>query len=247
MAEITFADYTGYLVLEIVKARQMADDYSRTVALAYAKDPVMQHFPAPRFKLPKVELTVPVLVSRARYSSTARFVMPQDAFVAAMEERLDGLVRRVRSEVGVVRPGLARRALARSRQLRPALVELHGRLTQAAEEQQIEAVVTELWSSLADRALVAANLREAYKRKHPRNEPVVELGADVRAMVAAATAIDRTRIDSLLVEPETAAVRNGSNPASVFSIKVELIEEGVHVRSVVDEQTGETRAVVDFE
>ena len=49
MAEITLADYAGYIFIEIVKAREMADRYSRALADVYAQDPVLKHFSVPRF------------------------------------------------------------------------------------------------------------------------------------------------------------------------------------------------------
>ena len=65
MSEITLSDYTGYIFRELIKARQMSDEYARQVALTYAQDPVLQHFTAPRFKIPKMELTIPVLSAGA--------------------------------------------------------------------------------------------------------------------------------------------------------------------------------------
>ena len=58
MPEVTLADYTGYILLELTKAREMADAYSREVAERYRNDPVLQHFSTPRFKIPKMELTI---------------------------------------------------------------------------------------------------------------------------------------------------------------------------------------------
>lgn len=68
MAEITLSEYLGYLFAEISKARDMADRYSKEIALLYAKDDVLRHFSVPRFKIPKMDLTIPVMVSAVRMS-----------------------------------------------------------------------------------------------------------------------------------------------------------------------------------
>jgi hypothetical protein len=96
MAEITLADYTGYIFREIIRAREMADQHSRQLAEVYAKDPVMKHFSVPRFKVPKMELTIPVLISGARFNQVVRFAMPRGRFVAYIV----GLIQEV---IGIVR------------------------------------------------------------------------------------------------------------------------------------------------
>jgi hypothetical protein len=87
MAEVTLGDYTGYILLEMIRAREMADHYSRVVAERYAADEVMRHFAVPRFKVPKMDLTIPVLISGARFTQTLRFDMTLEDFVAAMQQR----------------------------------------------------------------------------------------------------------------------------------------------------------------
>jgi hypothetical protein len=87
VAEVTLGDYTGYILLEMIRAREMADHYSRVVAERYAADEVMRHFAVPRFKVPKMDLTIPVLISGARFTQTLRFDMTLEDFVAAMQQR----------------------------------------------------------------------------------------------------------------------------------------------------------------
>ena len=96
MAEVTLADYTGYIFLEIIKAREMADHYSRQVAETYAKDPMMQFFSVPRFKVPKMELTIPVLISGARFKQLIRFNMRRRKFIAYVMGRVQYVVGSVR-------------------------------------------------------------------------------------------------------------------------------------------------------
>jgi hypothetical protein len=102
MAEITLADYTGYIFLEIIKAREMADQYARHVAESYAEDPVMKHFSTPRFKIPKMELTIPVLISGARFSQAIHFKMTVEEFVAFIQGRVKDVVNSVHISTGEI-------------------------------------------------------------------------------------------------------------------------------------------------
>ncbi len=101
VTEITLGDYTGYILLEMIKAREMADTYSREVGERYAKDPLMRYFSVPRFKVPKMELTIPVLISGARFKQTVRFDLAIEEFLAIVASR----VANVRKSVELSRGG----------------------------------------------------------------------------------------------------------------------------------------------
>ena len=75
----------------------------------------------------------------------------------------------------------------------------------------------------------------------------VQMRKEGDAAVTTATVVDRTPIQSLLVNPETNVVKNGSSDTSVFTLKAEMLEEGFFIRTVRDEATGQTRTVVEFE
>lgn len=255
MADITLADYTGHLLLEVIKARQMADDYSRRVALSYAEDPVLRHFPAPRFKLPKVELTIPVLVSGTRLSQLARFNMSAEAFMAHIQGRCRDVVSTVQANAGLPPLGAGRaaprgrapRGATRAAALDGLVKDFYRQLRENPDPMQPGNIVRSMWASIFEQTLIENRLLDVYKRTNPRNELLTKTTAELLDSVNANTVIERTTIDSLLVNPETNAVKNGSSDASVFTIKAELLEEGVHVRSVKDEATGETKPVVEFE
>ena len=53
-------DYIGHIISEITRARLHADLEALRVADYYAKEPLLRHFPVPRFRLPSVKLEVPV-------------------------------------------------------------------------------------------------------------------------------------------------------------------------------------------
>ena len=252
MSEITLADYTGFLLQEIVKARRMADEYSREVARVYAQDPLLQHFPTPRFKLPKVELTIPVLVSSARLSQMARFAMKPEVFMAGLRERVDEVVRTVRSRGGNNPPRVARSARSRAAPRPSASIDaqaraFHEALSANPDPMQAQGIVARNWEAIFEQSLRDTGLTELHRRTDPSNELLKATTKQMHEFVQAATVIDRTKIDSLLVQPETLAVKAGSSDRTVFTIKADLLEETVQIRSARDEATGETSYVVDFD
>jgi len=253
MAEITLADYTGYIFLEIIKARQMADEYSRQIAESYAKDPVLRFFLAPRFKVPKMELTVPVLISGARFQQVFRFNMPQEKFVSFIL----GRAREVISAV-LVRPNdpfkKVGKKLLRATSLPGATSRIKDmandffqQLTDNIDPSQPGSIVQESWVSIFEKALTMESMFDAYKNLYPNNELFKQSLDDVLRMVTTNTVIDRTTIQNLLINPETNIVKNGSSDSSVFTIKVEMQEEGFFIREIKDEDTGQTRRIVEFE
>lgn len=277
MAEITLADYTGYIFLEIIKAREMADRHSRQLAEIYAQDPVLRHFSVPRFKVPKMELTIPVLISGARFNQVISFKAPADKFAGSVMGRLKEVVSVVRSRgdnpfkrptdvPGV--PGVITRAArgatrktrgaaagtaaaaAASRALVPLerVVDQFWRaLKDNPDPSQPAELVRKFWAHLFEQALLEENLMDLYKKFNPGNELFRQSLDELLKMVTSQTVVDSTTIQSLLINPETNVVKNGSSDTSVFTLKAELLEEGFYIRSVRDEATGEIRPVVEFE
>lgn len=282
MAEITLADYTGYIFLEIIKAREMADRHSRQLAEVYAQDPVLRHFSVPRFRVPKMELTIPVLISGARFNQVIDFKMPREKFVAYVLGRLKEVVSVVRSrgdDPFIKRPGVpagpagpavianvgkgrARNsaaaaaaaakapAAAEARALVPieaGAVQFWQQLKDNPDPSQPSEIVRRFWAQLFEQVLLEQNLMDLYRKYNPGNELFRQSLDDVLKLVLSQTAVDSTTIQSLLINPETNVVKNGSSDTSVFTLKAELLEEGFFIRSVRDEATGQTRPVVEFE
>ena len=274
MAEITLADYTGYIFLEIMKARGMADQYAKAVAEQYAKDPVLGHFSVPRFKTPKMTLTIPVLISGARYNQVVSFRMPAERFVAAAEGRIEQVLGEVRdaekqtppprgTDVDPVikdpkppipgRPSKGSRSLAAiaARALDPkmsAMIRaLHQELEKNPDPTQPQALVQKYWYEIFFGSLELAGLGSTYKKYFPRNELFKPSIDDILKLVTTATVIDSTSIQSLLINPETNVVKNGSSDSSVFTIQAELVEEGFFIRTVRDPNGGPPTQVVEFE
>src|SRR5687767_7406291 len=89
MSEITLSDFVGYVFSEMVRARDIADRESKRIATLYAQDEIMKHFSVPRFKIPEMELTIPVLISGARFSSVFAFLMREPEFNSFISGKLE--------------------------------------------------------------------------------------------------------------------------------------------------------------
>lgn len=59
----SLADFIGQLTSAITRARLQADLEAVRVAEIYASHPHLRHFPVPRFRLPDVEITAPVVIT----------------------------------------------------------------------------------------------------------------------------------------------------------------------------------------
>jgi hypothetical protein len=245
MAEVTLRDYAGFILTELIQAREMADRYSRSVAERYAQDPVMRHFSVPRFKLPKIDLTIPILVSGARFSEAVRLDLPEgefDSFVANRVAEVTLAVERARTN-GFPEAGPPRESPAIGRLTR----DFYGELMTNPQPRLPDPVVTRAWAEIFRTCLAERGLLEFYADWDPRRDLLTRTTRDVVDMVRQHTVVEQTLIESLLVDPETNVVKNGSSPTSVFTVNAELLEEGVFFRSVKDPDTGQSHTVVEFE
>ena len=255
MAEITLADYAGYIFIEIVRAREMADRHSRALAEVYAQDPVLQHFPVPRFKLPKVVVTVPVLISGARFNQVISFRMSGDKFAAYVNGRIQEVVSTLRSGrinlfqkvkgAPVEKPG--RSGAPRPAVSSQATTQFFEALRVNPDPSQPRSIVEKHWTAIFNQVLTQQKLADVYKQANPRNELFYQSLEDVMTTVTNNTVVDSTAIQSLLINPETNVVKNGSSDTSVFTINLELLEEGFFIRQIKDEVTKQVRPIVEFE
>ncbi|WP_061299851.1 hypothetical protein [Herbidospora cretacea] len=245
MADVRLSDYAGHIFLEMVRAREMADDYSRKVAERYARDPVMRFFPAPRFRVPKIQLSIPVLVSGARFDQAVRFAFGPEEFTEFIVNRAHGVRARVRLAQGLeagAPPGPPR-----TDRLMEIIRQFYEHLAANGEPAHPDPIVVDWWGHVFATCLEEADLLGFYTERDSSGDLLAETTKEVLAEVRRHTVVGRSEIESLLVDPETAVVAGGSTEASVFTVHVELVEEGVYFRSVRDEETGHTRTLVEFD
>lgn len=236
MLEVTLAEYTSHLFQEVVRARQLSDLHSKSVARAYASDEVLQHFPVPRFRIPKVTLSIPVVVERATISQLGQ--VDPDAIISDAIGGIQSMLRLVKQR----RPVLKVKAFGEAD--RPDVAAFVHRVL--AEHQTMDLVA-------ASQGLARSFLRSAVASGVGRFVPDdqdKQAAADVGLLIANlcrdALRIDRRGLDALYVNPLTAAVREGG-ATSVFTLTAELVEEGFYLRTIRDEESGTTRTVVEFD
>jgi hypothetical protein len=243
MAEVTLGDYAGYIYLEMIRAREMADEYSRQVAERYRADPVLEHFSVPRFRIPKLDLTVPILVSGVRLRETVRFALTEEEFLKQVSSELDEVTRQIFIRLGQRDP---ERSFVANESLRLAQ-RLYAELAGDPQRLGLRSIVTLRWPEILLTGLQERRLVEEFRKADRDGE--LSAGSLQRFLttVEGHLVVDRTQLESLLVNPETNVVKNGSDESSVFVVKAEITEEGFFIRDIRDGQTGEVRPVVEFE
>ena len=265
MAEITLSEYTCYLYLEMIKAREMADAYSKSVAMRYEQDPVLKHFPTPRFKVPKITLTIPMLVSGARFSQVERFNMKLEEFMAFVLDRLDNALKGIAppSPDRAGAPASTVRKMAAAARKRPDsrpasanfaasadLIQLvksfYAGLTGAGAAAAPASLVKDMWGKIFETALVENKLVDAYKRQYPANQLFEATLLDVSKVIKDRTTIDGVKIQNLLINPETSIVKNGASGTSIFTVLAEMTEDGFFLKTVRDADGVESK-IVEFE
>ena len=236
MAEVVLSDYIAYVFQEISKARDMADRYSKEVALAYAKDDVLRHFSVPRFKIARMDLNMPVLVSGVQITSLMQFRMDRQDF----KQFVLGLILEILKYVP--RPDKPLRTDGAD----TMLDTLHDRLTANRDPGRAEEIVTRGWTEVF-RSVLKQNELLAEGVERSAAAIIARVFGELIAKVKSSTVASRPTLENLLVNPETNVVKNGSSDVSVFTIKAELMEEGMFIKSVRDEKTGTESPVVEFE
>lgn len=277
MAEITLADYVGFIFSEITRARDHADRVSKEIALVYAQDEILKSFSVPRFKIPEMELTIPVIISGAKFSNALVFNMRQDDFSNFITNKINNVIKTIllkknnviRDFTGIIRDDFIKPIFIRDNIVKPKLAHEtgNGKKSQPPRSEVIDAMVNGFyeslkastdpanpeniaqvkWATIFNKKIEEHNLLPDYKTQNPNNELFVQTLGEVIQTIKANTIVSSTHIDNLLVDPETNAVKNASNETSVFIIKAKIMEEGIFIRSIRDEDSQAEKQVVEFE
>ena len=62
-------DYLGHLISEVTMARMQADVEAVRIAELYASHPLLRTMPVPRFRLPEVQVDIPVVINELEPSN----------------------------------------------------------------------------------------------------------------------------------------------------------------------------------
>jgi hypothetical protein len=295
MAQITLSDYVGFIFGEIVRARALADAESKRIALLYKDDEVLKSFSVPRFKIPEMDITIPVLLSGAKYKTTLVFNVEQGKFYEYIKTKLDNarqaiLIARsnitkdfTKTDVGILSPpyvptqldtqvyyasaakrtaatkkaaataktaGAKRRATAFATAtggIETAITEFYELLRNNPDPSAPDNIVSVKWGQLFNMMILANGLMADYTRLYPTGQLFTQSSQEVLTYVKANTVVSKTEIENILINPETQTVKDGSTDASVFTLKARIVEDGVFVKELKDENGNVTERIVEFD
>ncbi len=275
MADITLSDYVGFIFSEITRARDHADRVSKEIALLYAQDEILKSFSVPRFKIPEMELTIPVIISGAKFSTALFFNMQKDAFSNFITNKINNVIKTILLKKNniikdftfivkddfkkpifikdIIRPlPFGNKASTKKTPLKGDIVDplvngFYEDLKASTDPANPDNISQVKWAIIFNRKIEEQNLLADYKNQNPNNELFIQTLAEVIQTIKAKTIVSSTKIDNLLVDPETNAVKNVNNQSSIFIIKAKIMEEGIFIRSIKDEDNGNEKQVVEFE
>lgn len=265
MNNITLSDYVGFIFSEIVRARVIADSASRDIAMRYAEDEVLKNFSVPRFKIPEMELTVPVVIAGAKFSSTVSFQMEEDDFRKFIITKANNVVNTINikkggatKDIGIIKkinlinPALIKPVIKKPGHLNPdsidpLIIDFYKQLKNNQEPNQPDNIVDIKWAEIFSKRLEENNLLADYKQLYPNNELFITTRNEIVAEMIRNTVVSKTRIDNLLVAPETNIVKNEGDAISVFTIHAKITEEGLFIKTMKDENSQVENKVVEFE
>ncbi|HRG33953.1 MAG: hypothetical protein JNK69_01755 [Saprospiraceae bacterium] len=256
---VTLSDYLGYLFIEITRARHMADQYSVSLAEANSKDPLLKYMSVPRFKIPEMELNVPVLISGAKFNQTLKFTDGISEFSQLIKNELNNSYRKflLKKNNSLNTIGLVSK-IDFSHIFFPGKINTSGNSKKSVkrsnerDDENLNRLITEFYDSLKEnlvheedlilayygkifsRMLEIQAAMDAYKTLYPNNELFKQSAENINIYINSKTIVDKTTITNLLVSPETNLIKNGASDISVFSVKAKVNEEGIYVKSVRD-------------
>ena len=103
-------DFLGHLTSEITLARVQADLETARVAELYATHPLLKHMPVPRFRLPTVNVTVPVAIQQMDEAKDGASPRGDLNAASVRKEYLSGMARALEQQ-NVTLTAAARRQL----------------------------------------------------------------------------------------------------------------------------------------
>ncbi|MEH1056847.1 hypothetical protein V6U89_16770 [Micromonospora sp. CPCC 206171] len=250
MTTIPLGDYVGYCFTEAVRAREIADEYSRHIAEQKSVHPVLRDFSTPRFRVAKLELTIPMVVDDVKFQRVARFVMDRDEFVKILLARAWQARAMAEQEL---RPPLEpypddpRPEPVVDSRAGHAATALYDDLSGNPDPMHPDDIVRIGWTEVFDLTFMESPLL----REHRESDVIARLRAQTTRrivdLVRGRTVLDRLEIEQLPINPLTQVIHDVGDTSSLLSVKAELVEEGFYLRQARDSETGTTHTIVDFE
>lgn len=227
----SLGDFIGRLAAEMGNGRAQADLAAARLAEVYRAHPLLADFPIPRFRLPTVELSVPVVIDTVP-SATAPGTV--EAAAAAVQTALASELRR-------------RNVVLTAAELANVKAQMDDQVTRLVEDDRAQSSALVLAdelsdaviSALPDRIRTPAAAAEApqpsralgpvpFPGRRPGRGPTAEIPMedDVRAAARLAVVSVRAQPNELQVKV-TAAELAGASPNSVVRVNLSLSEQGL--------------------
>src|ERR1051325_11299824 len=124
----------------------MADRQSKDIAQRYGGDDVLRHFAVPRFKLAKLDLTVPVLVSGVQLSSLAQLRISRGELGTLIVDKAVEVASQLPTRQGT-------QSAVRTDGLEPLIDAFRRQLGEIVDPAKLEEVVAAHWPALVARVL----------------------------------------------------------------------------------------------
>jgi hypothetical protein len=276
MANITMSDYVGFIFSEITRARVIADAESRRIAEIYSTDEILKEFSVPRFKIPEMNLAIPVIVSGAKFTTILKFVMEQQVFLNELNQKMDNCITELRikmkrqknpfdffrpnDNIIPIRPfkpinpvnsskkmGKNSPAKAPTAEGDTILQKFFEAISENPDYISADNISDVRWSEFFKSRFDSVGLLAEYQKNYPDNLLFTRSLAEVQNFVKQNIIVDKTSITNLLVDPETNVVKNTATDATIFQINAKIVEEGIFIKSIKDANSNQITKVVEFE
>jgi hypothetical protein len=270
---ITLSEYLGFIFVEITNARVMADQESARIAELYSQNPMLEKFSVPRFKIPEMELSIPVVVSGAKFTNTLLFNDNVNNFNGQITNEIVIAIKKLQIKKGkinldfnVIKDPVIFKPIDLKVPKRPIItsdspndikvqeavdtdiLEFYNAISESNHLDKPEELVTLHYAKIFNARFEDKKLIKDYKENYPNNELFLESLANIQKYIKDKTIVSKTKIENLLVSPETNIINEEANDLSVFNIKAKITEEGIFVKTVRDKNTDKIiSADVNFE
>lgn len=266
---ITLKDYLGFIFQEITDARIGLDYYVAHKAQEMSKDEVMKHFQVPRFRVPEMEVNIPVLISGAKYNSAIKFAFEKLEFEKFVLGTLQYYIQTIKIKLskinkaplppGVIKPPI-KIDIIRSINIKPIqnnekvnlsnvvlmISEFFDKLETNPIPSYPDNIVTIYCENIFHQGLKEGQIKtETFGKDINLDELIDQFVATILIEIKEQTIVVSNSLKNLLVNPETQLIKENSNEFSVFQIKAKINEEGLKIHTIKNEE-GESK-IVEFD
>ncbi len=197
--DAALGDYIGSLIAEVSRARMQVDMEAKNMALLYKEDPLLQHFPIPRFRIPEMEIEGSVFISSVKPGGKP------DAKVTNTKN-LDVLKGKILGRLS---------NKFRSRLFNRVKTEANFKKISLATDETIQSLEAKLYDAVELRGAPAIPVRAIRKKVK------LIISKEVGAYMKASSAIGINALSSTLKEH----ARDENGQGSLLKIKMKITEE----------------------